>query len=371
MTGAAVPSHTAGATSPPKPTPREGHMDFSLFYFADDSVEAQGASRYDLLLDGARFADAHDLTAVWTPERHFHSFGGKYPNPSVTGAAVAAVTERIGIRAGSVNAPLHHPLRIAEEWAVVDNISHGRAGVSFASGWHPDDFALRPETFADRKAVMAETVRTVRKLWAGGSMSVETGTGERKEVSAYPPPVQREIPTWITCAGSIESFRLAGQLGAGVLTHLLGQDLDELGEKVAEYRRVSRETTGGEGHVALMAHTFLGDDTDTVRETVREPFSRYLRSSFGLIARSITGSDSVDLESMHEDDVEFLVARGFDRYFREGALFGTVADGADFVARVREVGVDEIACLIDFGVPAEAVLDGLKVLARLRQHCAR
>src|SRR5690606_26160226 len=92
-------------------------MDFSLFYFASEDSErtagilpaagegrqdAGGAesSRYRLLLEGARFADRHGFKAVWTPERHFHSFGGLYPNPAVVGAAIAAVTERVEIRAG-------------------------------------------------------------------------------------------------------------------------------------------------------------------------------------------------------------------------------------------------------------------------------
>lgn len=57
-----------------------------LFYFADDAAEAGagdgGAGRYDLLLEGARFADAHGFSSVWTPERHLHRFGGLYPNPA-------------------------------------------------------------------------------------------------------------------------------------------------------------------------------------------------------------------------------------------------------------------------------------------------
>src|SRR5215469_15811081 len=138
-------------------------MEFSLFFFADSG--AAGGEGYDLLLESARFADAHGFTAVWTPERHFHSFGGLYPNPAVTGAAVAAVTERLGIRAGSVVAPLHHPVRIAEEWSVVDNISDGRVGVSFASGWHARDFVLNPDHYEDRKDEMIRCVETVRRLW--------------------------------------------------------------------------------------------------------------------------------------------------------------------------------------------------------------
>jgi hypothetical protein len=76
-------------------------MDFSLFYFASED-ESAGGDRYRLLLEGAKFADRHGFKAVWTPERHFHSFGGLYPNPSVVGAAIAAITERVQIRAGSV-----------------------------------------------------------------------------------------------------------------------------------------------------------------------------------------------------------------------------------------------------------------------------
>jgi natural product biosynthesis luciferase-like monooxygenase protein len=124
-------------------------LDFGLFYFADDV--RTGTDQYRLLLEGAKFADTHGFSAVWTPERHFHQFGGRYPNPAVTAAAIAAVTERIAIRAGSVVAPLHHPARIAEEWAVVDNLSGGRVGISFAPGWHLVDFALRPENYAGRR----------------------------------------------------------------------------------------------------------------------------------------------------------------------------------------------------------------------------
>lgn len=151
-------------------------MDFGLFYFADDSGALE-ADRYRLLLEGARFADENGFHAVWTPERHFHQFGGTYPNPSVTGAAIAATTSRVQVRAGSVVAPLHHPLRIAEEWSVVDNLSHGRAGVSFASGWHATDFALSPSTYQDRRTVMYERIEQVRALWRGEPIDVVDGLG--------------------------------------------------------------------------------------------------------------------------------------------------------------------------------------------------
>ena len=71
-------------------------IDFNLFYWGND--DGVGPKKYELLLEGAKFADANGFNAVWTPERHFHAFGGPYPNPSVTGAAAHRCTIPRGVR---------------------------------------------------------------------------------------------------------------------------------------------------------------------------------------------------------------------------------------------------------------------------------
>ncbi|MFI9005877.1 MupA/Atu3671 family FMN-dependent luciferase-like monooxygenase [Actinosynnema sp. NPDC053489] len=339
-------------------------MDFSLFYFANDSGATE-RDRYRLLLDGARFADENGFTAVWTPERHFHPFGGLYPNPSVTGAAVAAVTSRVGVRAGSVVAPLHHPARIAEEWSVVDNLSGGRVGLSFASGWHAADFALRPENYADRRRATLDAVDAVRRLWRGERLTFPDGTGQPRELAVYPPPVQPELPVWLTSAGSAETFRAAGAAGCGLLTHLIGQDLAQLREKIAQYRAARPD---GRGHVVLMVHTFLGEDDDRVRDAVRGPLSSYIRSSLGLLLGSgVSGARRVDPAALPAGDLDFLVERAFERYYDGGALLGGIAKCAEVVEAIRDADVDEVACLIDFGLPTDAVLDALPALDVLRR----
>jgi natural product biosynthesis luciferase-like monooxygenase protein len=185
------------------------------------------------------------------------------------------------------------------------------------------------------------------------------------QVRIYPAPVQPELPVWLTSSGSPETFRTAGRLGVGVLTHLLGQSLDELGAKIAAYRAALPAGTAGQ--VALMLHTFLGSDRDAVRETVRGPFSDYLRSSIGLIVRA-SGDilPGVDPDNLSPEDVEFLVERSFDRYFETGGLFGTVDDGLAVLETLSAVGVDEVACLIDFVGDTDVVLDSLRYLDELR-----
>ncbi|MFK4071137.1 MupA/Atu3671 family FMN-dependent luciferase-like monooxygenase [Streptomyces sp. NPDC029674] len=344
--------------------------DLSLFYFSS-ATETEGQARpgaYRLLLEGARFADTHGFEAVWTPERHFHAFGGIYPNPAVTGAAVAAVTERVAVRAGSVVLPLHHPLRVAEEWAVVDNLSGGRAGVSIASGWQADDFVLAPENYAERKQVMLDGIGTLRSLWRGEAVELPNGTGKKTAVRSLPRPVQRELPVWVTAAGSEETFRAAGESGANLLTHLLNQDLDRLQEKIALYRS-ARAQAGheGPGRVTLMVHTFVGDDPELIKETVRGPFRDYLSSSLGLIgnlARSLGLGD--DLRNLPEDDLRTLLDHAFERYYDTAALFGTPERTAELLDGIADTGVNEVACLIDFGVDDDAVLDALPMLDRAR-----
>lgn len=360
---------TAGAMLEPRRSQVPDRvMDFSLFYFASDEAEST-ADKYRLLLEGARFADRHGFSAVWTPERHFHTFGGLYPNPSVTGAAIAAITQRVQIRAGSVVLPLHNPIRVAEEWAVVDNLSKGRVGISFASGWQANDFVLAPENYVDRKELMLRGIETVRRLWRGQAVSFRNATGEDISVEILPRPVQRELPVWVTAAGHPETFRQAGAIGARLLTHLLGQTLEELTDKIAIYRDAWRQAGHtGSGYVTLMLHTFLGEDVEIVRQKVRKPFGQYLRTSFDLM-KNLGRSLRQDTEAADftADDLNALEAHAFERYFETSGLFGSPDTCLDLIDRLKIIGVDEVACLIDFGIDFDSVMSSLRYLDNLRE----
>jgi natural product biosynthesis luciferase-like monooxygenase protein len=356
-------------------------IEFSLSYFASDEGEG-GADKYRLLMEGAKLADRQGFAAVWTPERHFHAFGGLYPNPSVASAAIAAVTERVKIRAGSVVLPLHSPIRVAEEWSLVDNLSKGRVGISFASGWQPNDFALAPHNFADRKGVMLREIETVRKLWRGETVAFPGPSGDDVEVRTLPRPVQPELPVWLTAAGSPETFRLAGEIGAGLLTHLLGQSVEELAEKLVIYRQAWRDHGHpGDGHVTLMLHTFVGDNEDAVRETVRAPMKEYLRSSVDLIKKAAwtfpalrsmaetsgkTPGELFDSGLLAPDEMDALLDHSFERYFKTSGLFGTPESCLEMIDKLKAIAVDEIACLNDFGVDSGTVLEHLERLAELK-----
>jgi natural product biosynthesis luciferase-like monooxygenase protein len=349
-------------------------MEFGLMFFSS-AAASSGAGKYHLLLEAARFADSHGFCAVWTPERHFHAFGGLFPSPAVISAALAMVTHKVQIRAGSLISPLHQAIRIAEEWSVVDNLSNGRICISFGSGWNVDDFLFFPDRYSTRHAVMYEQIETVRRLWRGEEMAFDNSFGKPVQVALHPKPIQRELPVWITSSGSVETFVSAGVQGANVLTHLIGQTIDQLAHKVERYRMALREHHGADaqGKVTLMLHTYLGADYDATKARVRTPFREYLRSAVGLEQSAaagggaISGGHRIEAHEIPPEVLEELLDLTFERYVETASLIGTPASCEPLLGRLAEIGIDEIACLIDFVDDPAAVLAGLPYLAELRE----
>lgn len=350
----------------------EKKIEFSLFYFSSYAGEKQD-KKYRLLLEGAKFADQNRFSAVWTPERHFHDFGGLYPNPAVTSAAIAAITKHIRIMSGSVVSPLHSPIRIAEDWSVIDNLSNGRVGISFASGWQPNDFAIMPDNYERRKDIMFEQIEVVRKLWKGLPVEFKSPLGKNIMLRTLPRPIQKDLPVWITAASNPETFKMAGERGFNILTHLLGQSIEDLEEKIDVYRKAWKENGHGpgNGHVSLMLHTFIGENIEEVKEAVREPMKNYLKSAMSLVQmaewyfpvyKSSTADIAKEAASLLEEDKNAILNHSFERYFETSALLGTPESSLETIKKIKKVGVDEVACLIDFGVASDIVLDHLQYL---------
>lgn len=343
-------------------------LDFSLFYFGNaDNSNAE--DKYHLLLEGAKYADNNGYKAVWTPERHFHEFGGLYPSPALMGAALAVLTKNIAIRAGSVVLPLHHPLRVAEEWSVIDNLSGGRVGIACASGWHAGDFVLSPGEYSNRHENMYKMIDTVQRLWKGEQLEFPDGNNVMKKTKVFPSPRQKELPVWLTSANSIQTFIAAGKAGLGVLTHLLGETIEGLTVKIAAYRKAFNENghDSSKAKVALMLHTYIGDDIETTYEKARQPFTNYLRTSVSLM-KTFAADFDVDIESeqFSEEDMQSLLDHAFNRYVATASLIGTRTTSMEMLKKLSVAGVDEIACLIDFGVAFEDTMKGLENITRLK-----
>jgi acyl-CoA synthetase (AMP-forming)/AMP-acid ligase II/precorrin-6B methylase 2 len=169
-------------------------------------------------------------------------------------------------------------------------------------------------------------------------------------------------------------------MGVNLLTNLLGQKVEELGEKIAAYREARRENNhSGPGHVSLMLHTFVGPDLEDVRRKVRQPFLDYLAISTDLIKKArwecpafatAPGRrlESLDDCQLTDAETQMIMDHAFERYFQSSGLFGTPEMCLQMVDRLKAIGVDEIACLIDFGVDTNSVLESLEYLNQVRSR---
>ncbi|MCX5206662.1 amino acid adenylation domain-containing protein [Streptomyces sp. NBC_00237] len=361
-------------TSEAAPQQAARPLDFGVYFFGDypQDETAPRHGKYDQILETARFADRHGFHSLWIPERHFHSFGGLFPNPAVLASALARETDRVRINAGSVVLPLHDPIRVAEEWSMVDNLSGGRIGIGCASGWHADDFAFFPDRFGSHKELMYEQVEQIRTLWRGEAVRRTTGDGE-KDLRLFPRPVQDTPPMYTAVVGNPASYELAARHGLGIVTNLMTQSVEQLQENIALYRR-TRALHGLDpdaGRVAVLLHTFLAEDHVEARATARDPLSRYMRASlslFGNVANSL--GHRVDLSAMTDDDLDVVFGRAYDRYCDQRALIGSPESVRPVVDAVRAAGADEVVALVDFGVEPDAMRSGLVHLDALRRDCA-
>lgn len=342
-------------------------MKFSIFFFGGENT-VKNDDKYQLVLDSAKFADENDFYGIWTPERHFHNLGGIFPSPAIIAGALSMITKNLKLRAGSVVLPLTDPIRVVEDWSVVDNLSKGRAEISVASGWHINDFALSPPNYFNRKDIMFEDIKKVKDLWNGIPLKRENGAKQIIEVNTHPQPFQKDIPIWITAIGSPDTYIKAGKLGCNLMTCLLDQDIDELKNKLEIYRNslIENGFDPKDKKIAVFLHTYIDKDLEKSKKIVYEPFKNYLKETINLLGKYSNSSDiKLNPEELPEEEKEILLDFAFERYFESRSLIGDIEKCQKTVDSLIDAGVNEIACLLDFGLSNDLIFDGLKKLSIL------
>ena len=170
--------------------------------------------RYREALQLSRPCEENGLDSVWTSEHHFVD-DGYMPSLAVTSAAIAASTSAIEIGTGVVLAPLHHPLRLAEDAATVDNIAGGRFILGVGAGWRAEEFQRLGVPQAEAGRRLGETIRILRAAWGPEPFEFHGRIFdiERTNITPKPPGL---IPIFV--GGRAEpALRRAGRLGDGYL----------------------------------------------------------------------------------------------------------------------------------------------------------
>jgi alkanesulfonate monooxygenase SsuD/methylene tetrahydromethanopterin reductase-like flavin-dependent oxidoreductase (luciferase family) len=194
-------------------------MKFGYFTLSDNHYRdnTRSPNRYILdIVDEAIFAEQAGFHSAWIGEHHFSSLG-VMSCPDIALAYVAARTSRIRL-APAVNVlPLHHPIRVAEQWAMLDLLSGGRVDFAAGRGYDRNEYGPFNANFTENAAVFAEGIEIVQRLWSSAEPLSHRGKYYAFDaVSITPRPVQAPIPMYVG-SFSRPSIELAARLGLGLV----------------------------------------------------------------------------------------------------------------------------------------------------------
>jgi alkanesulfonate monooxygenase SsuD/methylene tetrahydromethanopterin reductase-like flavin-dependent oxidoreductase (luciferase family) len=294
----------------------------------------QSRPTFDAMLAQAARAEALGFDAVWAHEHH--SQGMIYPSPLLTVAALAGATSRIAVGTNMLLLPLHHPLRVAEDAAMVDVMSGGRLVLGVAAGYAADELAAFGVAPGDRGRRMREGIALIRAAWSGRPVTARGAGFDLDGYSLFPRPVQRPSPPLYIGAGAPGALRRAARLGDGLILSAT-QTPDGVRAAVETFRTARGDDARERAPIGLNRVTHVVTSRAAREEAVRFFSEGFLRFYDRWGHPRVTALGSA--ERVHEETA------------RNHFIIGEAAECIERVREYAELGVDEIACLMNFGNP--------------------
>jgi alkanesulfonate monooxygenase SsuD/methylene tetrahydromethanopterin reductase-like flavin-dependent oxidoreductase (luciferase family) len=340
-------------------------MDVGLFFLMQRDEAWSEQAVYDSTLEQMLAAEPLGYHSVWIAEHHFNDYG-LCPTPPVLAAFVAARTTTLRLGMGVSLLPLHHPVDLAENLAVLDVVSGGRLDVGIGRGGTLQDYQTFQSDRADARARVEEGIALIQQAWTGAPFDFPGRFHAAERLHVRPRPVQRPHPPLFVACNSEDSVRSAARLGLPTLSSFF-VPVDELQRRHQIYREVARDAGRTESEIeALEAQSWgmrvvhVAPDREEALRAIEAPFMGYQHKM------AVLRSDGTGGSVPNSFDRSLLKLRSFQEYLATGwTLVGTADEVREGLEHYREAtGYQRVLLLMALpGLPTELALRSMRLFA--------
>ncbi|MGH7890255.1 MAG: LLM class flavin-dependent oxidoreductase [Thermodesulfobacteriota bacterium] len=290
-------------------------------------------------LQQVKLAEEVNFDSAWVSEHHFLE-DGYCPSPSVIASAMAAVTNRMRIGSAGIILPIHNPIRVAEDAALVDNVSNGRFDLGLVLGYRKDEFDGFGIPMKERPSRMEEGIDVIVKSWTEDKFSYQGKRYNFNNLSVTPKPVQKPHPPIYIGAFEEPAIRRAGRLGYPLLIGP-GRTMQMVKDTLRFYNDAAQKAGKDPNNVEhiLLRETYVGEDTKKAKKEADKYIISMYKYYFSLgVKMFVRGKQLSGLD----DPL-------FDYLPEERFIIGDPDDCIHEIKRYRdELRINHIACRMVF-----------------------
>ncbi len=326
-------------------------MKIGYFTLTDNPVE-YGDTRKDpnqMILDLAEqcvYAEELGFNSVWVPEHHFSALG-VLPSPAMLLSHVAAKTKRIKLAPGVVLLPASHPIRLAEEYALLDLLSNGRAIFAAGRGYDKREYDVFEINFYKSREIFFEGLEIIQKAWKYGRISHKGEFFNFPEVELTPKPVQKELPIYVA-AFSRPTIEKAAEIGENVIFAPFAANMvfGTMENAINTFHTLSKQ----HGYTGKKAScSYFVCITESKEETERAK-RRMLKYFTGLVPAFPSDPSKAPPNIRYfAEIVEKLKAMTTSDLSDKSIIVGDHEYVTEKLKNVEKAGIDEVILYIDFG----------------------
>ncbi len=340
-------------------------MEFGMFHEFPSLPGRSESEAFDEAMEQVDAAERLGLDVMWLAELHFEPRRSLLSAPLSIASAIAARTKRIKIGIAVQVLPLCHPLRLAEEAATVDQLSHGRLIFGVGRSGVAQTYEAYGVPYAESQARFREILDVIQRAWTEPTFSYEGDYHRFKDVSLVPKPYQRPTPPIRIAASTPDTFPAIGRRGVPVFASVRHTSWSDLAAQIRAYHD-AWEAAGhpGRGEVFVSAPTYIAETEERARAEPKASIMHFYHEQANLLEGAAKLVDPVTAERRMRR-VHDLRRRTYDEALGANVLIGTPNTIAEKLKALQaEIGLSGILAELNCGglIPHDNVVNAMRLM---------